>query len=120
MHEVGGEPVGRYLLELIRLVARATPGLLHIDQGTDRRYRLTGARGQTVAVVNRRADAEVFARDRMDLRALVLGVSEVIGRHRDRGDGRCCEDGQLLPCGTLHELLTHLAQRAGSASEEPA
>lgn len=118
MQELQGEAVSRYLLELIRLVARATPGFLLVDQATDRRYRLTTSRGQTVALVNRRADAEIFARDRMDLRALILSVSEVIGRHHDRGDGRCHEDSQLLPCGTLQELLTHLTPRAGTAHEE--
>ena len=120
MQAVQEDPVGRYLLELIRLVARATPGFLCIDQGTDRRYRLTTARGQAVAVVNKRVDAEVFARDRMDLRALVLSVSEVIGLHHDRGDGRCNQDGQQLLCATLQELQTQLAPRAESAREESA
>lgn len=107
--------VGQYLEDLMTAVARATPGPLSVDRGSDGRYLLRTSTGGLVAVVNRSADAEVFARDRLDLRALVTGVAEVIGRHRDNGSGRCAEDGQPMSCLTLRELEQHLGPRAGSA-----
>jgi hypothetical protein len=109
MPSVGEAELGRYLDDLMALVARATPGPFAIGRTPDRRYALTAANGRPVAVVNRRSDAEVFARDRLDLRALVLGVAEVLGRHHDDGEGRCAQDGQPVPCETRRELATRLA-----------
>lgn len=111
-----GDEIGRYLHELAQLVRRATPGPLVVRRTPDRRYTLTAAgTGRLVAVVNRSSDAEVFARDRLDLRALVAGVAEVIGRHHDDGSGRCAQDGQPVPCVTWRELQVQLAPRAESA-----
>ena len=101
----------RYLRDLMALVARATPGSFVIGRTADRRYALTDQSGRPVAVVNRRSDAEVFARDRLDLRALVVGVAEVIGRHHDDGEGRCSQDGQSMPCDTRREFAKRLAPR---------
>jgi hypothetical protein len=114
----GVDEVGRYLGDLIGLVAQATPGPLRVARESDRHYALTTGAGRRVAVVNRRSDAALFARDRMDLRALVLGVSEVMGLHHDRGDGRCVQDGQPMPCATLRELRAQLAPRAESVHAE--
>jgi N12 class adenine-specific DNA methylase len=107
--------VARYLDDLMAMVARATPGQLSIDRTPDRRYTLTTTTGQLVAVVNRRSDADVFARDRLDLRALVAGVAEVVGRHHDDGTGACEQDGQPMPCVTRRDLDLQLAPRAGSS-----
>ena len=115
MAVAAGDQVGRYLDDLMRLVGRATPGPLEVQRQPDRRYALTTPAGRLVAVVNRGPDAEVFARDRLDLRALVAGVAEVIGRHHDDGSGCCVEDGQQVPCITRRELQAQLAPRAGSA-----
>lgn len=106
--------VGRYLEDLMALVARATPGLLVVERTADRRYTLSTASGRLVAVVNRRSDAAVFARDRLDLRALVTGVAEVLARHHDRGDGRCAHDGEPVPCTTRQDLTMQLKQRVES------
>jgi len=111
---VGEAELDRYLRDLMALVARATPGLLMIGRTTDRRYALTDQSGRPVALVNRRSDAEVFARDRLDLRALVVGVAEVLGRHHDDGEGRCSQDGQSLPCETRRELARRLTSEAAS------
>lgn len=107
--------VGRYLEDLMSAVARATPGPLSVERGSDGRYVLRTSTGTQVAIVNRSVDAAVFARDRVDLRALVTGVAEVIGRHRDDGSGRCVEDSQAMSCLTLRELEQHLGPRAASA-----
>lgn len=110
-----GTQVGRYLDDLMAMVARASPGLLSVGRTPDRRYALTTTTGQLVAVVNRRSDADVFARDRLDLRALVAAVAEVIGRHHDDGTGRCDQDRQPMPCVTRRDLDLQLAARAGSS-----
>jgi hypothetical protein len=96
------------------LVARATPGLLVVRRTGDRRYALSTAHGRPVAVVNRRSDAEVFARDRLDLRALVTGAAEVLARHHDNGHGRCAQDGEPVPCTTRQDLSMQLEQRAAA------
>ena len=105
MTAVGETELDRYLRDLMAMVARATPGRFMIGRIGDRRYALTAQDGRAVAVVNRRSDAEVFARDRLDLRALVSGTAEVLGRHHDDGEGRCSQDGQPLPCDTRQELV---------------
>jgi len=89
MNAVGETELDRYLRDLMAVVARATPGAFVIGRTGDRRYALTAQDGRHVAVVNRRSDAEIFARDRLDLRALVTGIAEVLGRHHDDGEGRC-------------------------------
>ena len=104
--------VGRYLEDLMAVVARATPGPLSVARGSDGRYTLRSSSGAVVAVVHRAADAAVFARDRVDLRALVTALAEVMGRHRDDGAGRCVEDGQPLACLTLRELELQLGALA--------
>ena len=68
------------------LVARATAGAFSVERSSDRRYALTEP-GRPVAMVNRRSDAELFARDRLDLRALVSGVAEVLSRHTTTAGG---------------------------------
>ena len=70
MTAVGETELDRYLRDLMVMVARATPGAFVIGRTGDRRYALTAPDGRQVAVVNRRSDAEIFARDRLDLRAL--------------------------------------------------
>lgn len=115
MSVVEGIEVGRYLEDLMLAVARATPGLLSVDRATDGKYTLTSTTGGLVAVVNRKVDADLFARDRLDLRALVTGIAEVIGHHEDDGTGHCVQDGQPVPCITRQDLESHLAQRVGSA-----
>jgi hypothetical protein len=82
-----------------------------IGRTSDRRYALTAQDGRPVAVVDRRSDAEIFARDRLDLRALVTGIGEVLGRHHDDGEGRCSQDGQPLPCDTRRELVKQVVPR---------
>jgi hypothetical protein len=67
--------------------------------------------GRPVGEVNRRSDAEIFARDRLDLRALVTGIAEVLGRHHDDGEGRCSQDGQPLPCETRRDLVRRVMPR---------
>ena len=109
------DQIGQYLGELMALVARATPGAFAVERTTDRRYALTTENGRLVAVVNRRSDAELFARDRLDLRALVSGVAEVLHRHRGDDRGRCALDGELMPCTTRRDLALQLDQRAQSA-----
>ena len=105
MTAVGETELDRYLSDLMVMVARATPGRLVIGRTGDRRYALTASDGRSVGVVDRRSDAEIFARDRLDLRALVTGIAEVIGRHHDDGEGRCSQDGQPLPCDTRRDLI---------------
>jgi hypothetical protein len=109
------EQVSRYLGDLMGLVIRASPGLLRIERTPDRRYALTTETGRLVGVINRRFDAEVFSRDRLDLRALVTGVVEVLARHHDDGKGCCAEDGELMPCTTRLDLDRQLWHRAVSA-----
>jgi hypothetical protein len=109
------DQIGRYLGELMALVARATPGAFSVERTTDRRYALTTENGRLVAVVNRRSDADLFARDRLDLRALVSGVAEVLSRHHPDGRGKCAQDGELMPCTTRRDLGLQLGQRAASA-----
>ena len=111
MTAVGETELDRYLRDLMAMVARATPGLFVIGRTGDRRYALTAQDGRSVAVVNRRSDAEIFARDRLDLRALVTGIAEVLGRHHDDGEGRCSQDGQSLPCDTRQELVRRVVPR---------
>jgi hypothetical protein len=111
MPSLGEAELGQYLDDLMALVARATPGPFAIGRTTDRRYALIAENGRPVAVVNRRSDAELFARDRLDLRALVVGVAEVLRRHHDDGEGRCSQDGQPMSCETRRELAKRLAGR---------
>jgi hypothetical protein len=111
MTAVGETELDRYLRDLMAMVARATPGPFVIGRTGDRRYALTAQNGRTVAVVNRRCDAEIFARDRLDLRALVIAVAEVLGRHHDDGEGHCSQDGQPLPCDTRRELVRRVMPR---------
>jgi hypothetical protein len=111
MTAVGETELDRYLRDLMAMVARATPGRFVVGRTRDRRYALTAQDGRAVAVVNRRSDAEIFARDRLDLRALVAGVAEVLGRHHDDGEGRCSQDGQSLPCDTRRELVRRVTPR---------
>jgi hypothetical protein len=112
MNAVGETELDRYLRDLMAMVARATPGAFVIGRTGDRRYALTAPDGHHVAVVNRRSDAEIFARDRLDLRALVTGIAEVLGRHHDDGEGRCSQDGQSLPCDTRRELARRVTPRS--------
>ena len=102
MIAVGETELDRYLRDLMAMVARATPGAFVIGRTGDRR---------PVAVVNRRSDAEIFARDRLDMRALVTGIAEVLGRHHDDGEGRCSQDGQPLPCDTRREFVRRVMPR---------
>jgi len=111
MTAVDETELDRYLSDLMAMVARATPGRLVIGRTGDRRYALTAPDGRPVGEVNRRSDAEIFARDRLDLRALVTGIAEVLGRHHDDGEGRCSQDGQLLPCDTRRELVRRVMPR---------
>ena len=111
MNAVGETELDRYLRDLMAMVARATPGAFVIGRTGDRRYALTAQDGRHVAVVNRRSDAEIFARDRLDLRALVTGIAEVLGLHHDDGEGRCSQDGQSLPCDTRRELVRRVMPR---------
>lgn len=111
MATVGQAELDRYLRDLMAMVARATPGAFVIGRTGDRRYALTAQDGRRVAVVNRRSDAEIFARDRLDMRALVTGIAEVLGRHHDDGEGRCSQDGQPLPCDTRRELVRRVMPR---------
>jgi hypothetical protein len=111
MTEVGEIELDRYLRDLMAMVARATPGAFVIGRTADRRYALTAQDGRPVAVVNRRSDAEIFARDRLDLRVLVTGVAEVLGRHHDDGEGRCSQDGQPVPCETRRELARRVSPK---------
>jgi hypothetical protein len=115
MNAVGETELDRYLRDLMAMVARATPGAFVIGRTGDRRYALTAQDGRHVAVVNRRSDAEIFARDRLDLRALVTGIAEVLGRHHDDGEGRCSQDGQSLPCDTRRELVRRVMPRGQAA-----
>ena len=105
--------VGRYLGEMAA-VARATSGRLLVRRTADRRYALTTPSGRPVAPVNRRSDAEVFARDRLDLRALATGVAEVLARHHDDGAGHCAQDGEPVPCTTRQDVGMQLEQRVES------
>ena len=82
-----------------------------IGRTGDRRYAMTAPDGRPVGEVNRRSDAEIFARDRLDLWALATGIAEVLGRHHDDGEGRCSQDGQLLPCDTRRELVRRVMPR---------
>jgi hypothetical protein len=109
------DQLGRYLGDLMALVARATSGLLVVHRTADRRYALTAPDGRPVVVARRRADADVFARDRLDLRALVSAVAEVLARHRDGGDWRCAHDGEPVPSTTRQDPGMQLAQRVESA-----
>lgn len=95
--------------------AAPTPGAFTVERTTDRRYALTTENGRLVAVVNRRSDAELFARDRLDLRALVSGVAEVLSRHHHDGRDKCAQDGELMRCTTRRDLGLQLDQRAQSA-----
>ena len=60
MNAVGETELDRYLRDLMAMVARATPGAFVIGRTGDRRYALTAQDGRSVAVVNRRSDAEIF------------------------------------------------------------
>jgi hypothetical protein len=115
MRAAQDDQVVRYLDELMALVARATPGMLRVEPTANRRYALRTSSGRLVGVLNRRPDAELFARDRLDLRALVIGVAEVYGRHHDDGSGHCAQDGEPVPCSTRRELRMQLAPRTESA-----
>ncbi len=116
MTAVGESDLDRYLRDLMSMVAQATPGRLVIGRTADRQYALTAMDGRRVAVVGRRSDAEIFARDRLDLRALATGITEVLRRHHDDGEGRCSQDGQSLPCDTRRELVRRVMPGGQSTS----
>jgi hypothetical protein len=111
MTAVGQTDVDRYLSVVMAMVARATPGRFVIGRTGDRRYTPTAVDRRTVGVVEGRSDAEIFARDRLDLRAEVTGITELLGRHHDDREGRCSQDGQPLPCDTRRELIRRVMPR---------